>query len=1398
MIVRYWALLVFVFSLFPSTILAQPDLNFKRIDASNFPLIKLFFKVSCDGYYSNIVEKQHLEVFENGLPVGAFEVHCPEEADCCLSIGLVLDRSGSMGEENKIDYLKQGVNTFIDQMNTGGYTCDEAFVVSFREVITLDQTMTRDKVALKAAVNGLVPNGRTAVWDATMVGIDQMSSASNRCKALIVLTDGLDNSSNTSIPYLLQYALDNRVRIFTISYGFETNEAALEVLAASTGGDYYHAPTGDKIIDVFNSIREKIREAYQECYVEYISDCPDGRERVVEMYLNNFCNGNDYGVRTYRAPYHAEEFKDLKLTLQNAQVESLQEVMVPITVDNVVEGIYSESNFSIVSPYMNFVRYEVDGTLLEDIPIRVQGGSGGVTIYTDEKFYLRGPGTLIKLYFEAADVATKLDATLYLANWNIDGYCLIPQMRSGKVTIFPREPELECQLQTPTKLDWDDRKKEFNPDPFTVKVTVPNTGSREATNVYAKIKYDKTKARLVDGFMETQNIRPFTIGVGGFGDATWLMRPVGEDEEGTIDVCVEVYSSNHEMIECCRTIIVNPVQSSQILCDINAPDTIYYHDQYYEPEEFDIELTAINIGTGLALNVDGQLLQDPRFKGLSPPVVRLADEFQPGDTARTSFRVQITSRKTDGYDTVWVQVQGTDGDAAWCYYPIWVQRERHPEFDLTCNAPIDQLAFIEEAQAYVPNPFKVITTATNVGETYAENCRMIFVGPARFTPASSTQRTIDRMNIGDEFIQEWDMIALPRTVAAWDTLEFQIIGWGGYGKKQVSTVCKVPVYVPAMRIPQYEITCNTPDSLQFVDTDYVPNPFEYTVTIKNTGTAAGFGLRPSIGLPSDLSLPAGETASKYIPILDAGAEKTLTWNVIAAKRPVASISSVCVSLLDTAKISGSCCTDIYVPRLEKPTLELTCSSIDSLYLDPSTGEYNGNPFTVTLNIANTGSGDAIDVEAALNFQGTHVVLEDDFIKSVGTIAAGETRTVDWRVRALQRPDDAVIPFTMRVTALEQDEERCNVSVFIPAHKQPFLNAECWSEPEDSLFFDWGIGKFERDVINVFVKVTNNGLLRAENVSAQLLLSSGVVYADMNDQVQKYHPEPYMAPGDSYTFSWKVTPLRDSEGNNAKFEFIVRAANAEDAVCIDPLFIEGSPKRITIELPRDELFSYGQKKMIPITIDRTIGKDLSSYSFELQYDPEVLSILYPTNTAALTEIGWVGSRVTEIEPGHVVISDYTTGTPLHTEDGVLSYLYMEGIFQHEAEISEFGYTELHIVPESVSLNHGEISAAVSDGSAYVTNDCMVPLVASEQYELQQNRPNPFNPSTEIAFYLPIDEHVTLRVFDKMGRDVEVLVDEPLESGAHRVKFTASDLPSGVYFYRIETSSFTAVRKMILAR
>lgn len=85
-----------------------------------------------------------------------------------------------------------------------------------------------------------------------------------------------------------------------------------------------------------------------------------------------------------------------------------------------------------------------------------------------------------------------------------------------------------------------------------------------------------------------------------------------------------------------------------------------------------------------------------------------------------------------------------------------------------------------------------------------------------------------------------------------------------------------------------------------------------------------------------------------------------------------------------------------------------------------------------------------------------------------------------------------------------------------------------------------------------------------------------------------------------------------------------------------------------------------------------------------------------------------------------------------------------------------------------------------------------------YELEQNFPNPFNPSTVIRYQLPLQGNVSLKIYDMLGREIAILVNEEKQSGNYEITFNGEGFASGVYYYRLTAGSYAQTKKILLVR
>jgi opacity protein-like surface antigen len=111
----------------------------------------------------------------------------------------------------------------------------------------------------------------------------------------------------------------------------------------------------------------------------------------------------------------------------------------------------------------------------------------------------------------------------------------------------------------------------------------------------------------------------------------------------------------------------------------------------------------------------------------------------------------------------------------------------------------------------------------------------------------------------------------------------------------------------------------------------------------------------------------------------------------------------------------------------------------------------------------------------------------------------------------------------------------------------------------------------------------------------------------------------------------------------------------------------------------------------------------------------------------------------------------------------------------------------------------IDFMISDGSGIMmTKQFIFSYTGPKEFKLEQNFPNPFNPTTKIQYQLPQDSRVALKVYDILGSEVATLVNEEQEAGYKEVQFNGSNIASGMYVYRLQARDYVSTKKMMLLK
>jgi len=178
-------------------------------------------------------------------------------------------------------------------------------------------------------------------------------------------------------------------------------------------------------------------------------------------------------------------------------------------------------------------------------------------------------------------------------------------------------------------------------------------------------------------------------------------------------------------------------------------------------------------------------------------------------------------------------------------------------------------------------------------------------------------------------------------------------------------------------------------------------------------------------------------------------------------------------------------------------------------------------------------------------------------------------------------------------------------------------------------------------------------------------------------------------------------------------------------------------------------------------------------------------------------------------GKDIILNWTTATELNNQGFEVERSFDNENFAKIGFVPGFGTTT---EMKSYSFKTSDVSAGVQyyrlkqidfDGTVTIYNSVEVTGPVPNNFILDQNHPNPFNPSTTISFSLPVESNVTIKLFNMLGQEVAQIANSDFQAGNHNLEFNAKDLSSGAYVYTLEAkgvngANFKSTKKMLLLR
>jgi VWFA-related protein len=265
----------------------QPLIKITQVDNSKFPQVTVYVSVTNAAGEPVGVDPSTIQLSENGQAMQPTSVKGGSEGGAePLTTMLVMDVSGSMDKNGKIDGAKAAAKAYVDQMRPG----DQAGLMVYNTQVTYVQQLTKDHAALTQAIDNITTGGDTSMYDALIAAEDALKDVSGR-KAIIAVTDGLDNHSKSTVNDVVAGVQQNSLSISTIGLGDATSkaqtgldEAALKTLAEQAGGAYSFAGDPDGLAALFQAYGRKLQSEYAITYVSP-SALRDGVNRKLSVSL---------------------------------------------------------------------------------------------------------------------------------------------------------------------------------------------------------------------------------------------------------------------------------------------------------------------------------------------------------------------------------------------------------------------------------------------------------------------------------------------------------------------------------------------------------------------------------------------------------------------------------------------------------------------------------------------------------------------------------------------------------------------------------------------------------------------------------------------------------------------------------------------------------------------------------------------------------------------------------------------------------------------------------------------------------------------------------------------------------------------------------------------------------
>ena len=306
----------------------QISIVIDRIITTDFPNIDIWFSLyENTGLSITGVGSSDFSVMEDQTQILDFEYFETFDKETPLSIALLVDTSGSMveGEERSLDEVVSAAKVFVNNLEPD----DSIGVISFSEVVNVEQELTIEKTIVINALDNLNDGANSSLYDAVFEGVELLKHSEKK-KAIILITDGIDSqTSNHSMEEVIHYAAECHIPIYSIGFGKSLlsegvviKESTMDEMADSTGGFAQIYPDSSSIGSALDTVYQMIRRI---SHISYESSLPaDNSQHQLSIQFE--FSGNSYSEAGNFIP------NPISLSIEAPHQDELLSIDTPITV----------------------------------------------------------------------------------------------------------------------------------------------------------------------------------------------------------------------------------------------------------------------------------------------------------------------------------------------------------------------------------------------------------------------------------------------------------------------------------------------------------------------------------------------------------------------------------------------------------------------------------------------------------------------------------------------------------------------------------------------------------------------------------------------------------------------------------------------------------------------------------------------------------------------------------------------------------------------------------------------------------------------------------------------------------------------------------------------------------